>query len=363
MSIILKKVSKNFIDSKKKINYAVDNIEMNIKKGSLVTILGPSGCGKSTTLFMIAGLTSVSSGKIFFDEKDVTNLSPEKRGVGLVFQNYSLYPHMTARQNIMFPLENLKKTKDYIKQKIQEISKLLKIEEQLDKKPSELSGGQQQRIAIARALVKEPEVLLMDEPFSNLDVKFRLIMREEIRRIQRKTGITIILVTHDQEEAMSISDEIYLINQGQIQQKGIPQEVYMQPKNLFVAEFLGIPAISVFDGEINNGQVKIGEAVIFNVPELKKIKQEVYIGIRPEGYNLNSKGILEIRVLYFENIGRELILLAFHNKCLKQTFRIIFYKIKKEFLNFNTNQKNFLRFDIKKEKCFIFDKNNGQRIF
>lgn len=362
MSITLKKVSKKFVDLKKNINYAVSDIEMNIKKGSLISILGPSGCGKSTILFMIAGLTKVSSGKIFFGEQEVTNVSTEKRGVGLVFQNYSLYPHMTVKQNIMFPLENLKKSKAEMIFETEQISKLLRIGEYLDKKPSQLSGGQQQRVAIARSLVNKSKVLLLDEPFSNLDVNLRLIMREEIRRIQRKTGVTIIFVTHDQEEAMCISDEIYVINKGYIQQKGIPQEIYDQPKNLFVSQFVGFPAISVFHGKINKGDVKIGKTIIFNIPKFKNIEKEVYIAIRPEGYILDSEGVLKVRALCFENIGRELILLAFHEYCLKETLRIMFFDIKKNPVNFNSNQKIFLKFNINKEKCFIFDKENEERI-
>ncbi|MBY7576833.1 ABC transporter ATP-binding protein, partial [Candidatus Phytoplasma sp. Tabriz.2] len=217
MGIKLEQVSKIFIDKQtKKEIYAVKKIDINIPKGKLVSLLGPSGCGKSTTLYMIAGLHPISAGKIFFGDKDVTNLPIEKRGIGLVFQNYALYPHMTVRQNISFPLENLKFARDIIVQKVEEIAKLVGIADHLDKKPQQLSGGQQQRVAIARALVKEPQVLLLDEPLSNLDAGLRLKTREEIRRIQRKTEITAIFVTHDQEEAMSISDEICLMNKGQI---------------------------------------------------------------------------------------------------------------------------------------------------
>ena len=198
---------------------------------------------------MIAGLQEPTSGQIFFGDEDVTVLSAEKRGIGLVFQNYALYPHMTVKQNIMFPLQNMKMPKAEALARTQKYARLVGIEELLDRKPKQLSGGQQQRVAIARALVKEPKVLLLDEPLSNLDARLRLQTREEIKRIQRETGITTIFVTHDQEEAMSISDEIVVMKLGEEQQKGHPQEVYEQPINLFVAKFLGTPPINVFYGK------------------------------------------------------------------------------------------------------------------
>ena len=219
---------------------AVNDFTFEIPDGKLVGLLGPSGCGKSTTLYMISGLQAPSAGKIFFGEEDVTELSPENRGIGLVFQNYALYPHMTVKQNIMFPLQNLKGedklTKDQMIERAYEAAKLVQIDELMDRKPSELSGGQQQRVAIARALVKMPRVLLLDEPLSNLDARLRLQTREEIRRIQKETGITTVFVTHDQEEAMSISDVIVVMKLGVVQQIGAPQEVYDSPQNLFVAK-------------------------------------------------------------------------------------------------------------------------------
>src|SRR5690554_4950277 len=220
MEIRLQNLTKVFIDKTKKETRAVDNLDVVIESGKLIGLLGPSGCGKSTTLFMIAGLHEPTSGRIFFGDEDVTRLSPDKRGIGLVFQNYALYPHMTVRQNIMFPLENLNVEHEEAVQRTQEMAALVGIGNLLDRKPAQLSGGQQQRVAIARALVKKPRVLLLDEPLSNLDARLRLQMREEIKRIQRETGITTIFVTHDQEEAMSISDEIVILNYGQEMQKG-----------------------------------------------------------------------------------------------------------------------------------------------
>ena len=239
-------------DKKGKDVVAVSDFTFPIPDGELIGLLGPSGCGKSTTLYMLSGLQKPTSGKIFFGDDDVTDLPAENRGVGLVFQNYALYPHLTVEQNIRFPLENRKGkdrlSKQTMAEKVLEAAKLVQIDGLLDRKPSELSGGQQQRVAIARALVKMPRILLLDEPLSNLDARLRLQTREEIRRIQKETGITTIFVTHDQEEAMSISDRIVVMKAGELQQIGKPQEVYDDPVNLFVAKFLGTPPINIFSG-------------------------------------------------------------------------------------------------------------------
>ena len=264
MKIVLQNLTKIFParDKKKgKETIAVNDFTFTIPDGKLVGLLGPSGCGKSTTLYMISGLQAPSGGKIFFGEDDVTKLTPENRCVGLVFQNYALYPHMTVKQNIMFPLQNLrgpdKIGKKAMIERAYEAAKLVQIDELMERKPSELSGGQQQRVAIARALVKMPKVLLLDEPLSNLDARLRLQTREEIKRIQKETGITTIFVTHDQEEAMSISDIIVVMKLGVVQQVGAPQDVYDDPTNLFVAKFLGTPPINVFKGIVKDGKLYI----------------------------------------------------------------------------------------------------------
>ena len=236
---------------------AVDKMDFTIADGKLVGLLGPSGCGKSTTLYMIAGLHQPTEGKIWFGDRDVTEVPAENRGIGLVFQNYALYPHFTVRQNIMFPLENVrpKLPRHEMEQIVQQVANLVDIGALLDRLPKQLSGGQQQRVAIARALSKRPQVLLLDEPLSNLDARLRLQTREEIRRIQRDTKVTTIFVTHDQEEAMSISDEIVVMRRGVVHQIDAPQVVYEEPVDLFVAKFLGSPAINIFDGELKNGEV------------------------------------------------------------------------------------------------------------
>ena len=237
MKVTIKDLTKKFPGRTRKDQetIAVNDFDFVIPSGELVGLLGPSGCGKSTTLLMICGLLTPTEGRILFDDDDVTDIPPEERGVGLVFQNYALYPHMTVEQNIMFPLGNLRGkdrlSKEEMRSRALEAAKLVQIDSLMDRRPKELSGGQQQRVAIARALVKMPRVLLMDEPLSNLDARLRLQTRVEIRRIQRETGITTIFVTHDQEEAMSISDTIVVMEAGVVQQIGKPQDVYDDPHN------------------------------------------------------------------------------------------------------------------------------------
>lgn len=232
---------------------AVHSFTATLEDGELVCLLGPSGCGKSTILNMLSGIIPVTEGTVLFDGADVTNLPPDKRGVGLVFQNYALYPHMTVRQNICFPLEIQRIAKTERLRRAEEIARLVHVDSLMDRRPGELSGGQQQRVAIARALVKRPKLLLLDEPLSNLDARLRLEMREEIRRIQQQTGVTTIFVTHDQEEAMSISDRILLMREGVLQQNDRPQTLYNEPANCFVADFLGNPPINRFEGVWKNG--------------------------------------------------------------------------------------------------------------
>src|SRR5690554_4992863 len=301
VEVRLQNLTKVFTNKKGGDTRAVDDFSVVIPGGKLVGLLGPSGCGKSTTLFLIAGLHKPTAGQIFFGEEDVTLMPPEKRGIGLVFQNYALYPHMTVRQNIMFPLENVKVPKEEAERRAQEMAELVHIGELMDRKPSQLSGGQQQRVAIARALVKRPRVLLLDEPLSNLDARLRLQMREEIKRIQRETGITTIFVTHDQEEAMSISDEIVILNYGQEMQKGAPQDIYNKPDNLFVAKFLGNPPINIFNGEIKSNELFV-EGV--KIVDKKAPDGNYFVGIRPEDFRFDPKGYL-LKENETEVIGRD----------------------------------------------------------
>lgn len=438
MDVRIENLTKTFVGKKGVETTAVDNMTFTIPDGKLVGLLGPSGCGKSTTLYMIAGLHKPTGGHIWFGDDDVTNVPPENRGIGLVFQNYALYPHLSVRQNIEFPLDNvrfpgpygaeenrvydakadektslkdLKKTQSEIAKNEKEIGRLegkiaaleasgdsetvarlsedlanlkkrkeslakhvVSVEEHLkfiakeiekaeaelekakaayeelkqkdpeaaaekartklskadkdaialemakvvdiaqflDRKPKELSGGQQQRVAIARALAKRPRVLLLDEPLSNLDARLRLQTREEIKRIQRETGITTVFVTHDQEEAMSISDFIVVMKLGVIQQIDEPQKVYEEPANLFVAKFLGSPAINVFDGELKGGKLLLEGKEIDKDPAYKGADRKVKIAVRPESFEYVAKGAnIPITVTTIEQIGRDITVNGF----------------------------------------------------
>ncbi len=303
MEVRLEGLTKIFTDT-----VAVDNMTVVFPSGKLTGLLGPSGCGKSTTLFMLAGLHNPTRGKIFFGDEEVTDLPPEKRGIGLVFQNYALYPHMTVEQNIMFPLENVKVPRKQAKQIAFEMAKLVQIEKLMKRKPSQLSGGQQQRVAIARALAKKPRILLLDEPLSNLDARLRLETREEIKRIQQETGITTVFVTHDQEEAMSISDQIIVMKEGLVQQVDEPQELYNDPINKFVAKFLGNPPINILQGDVKDGRLIIdGNDIYPLVQKLEEPLEIVDVGLRPEAFTLDENGF-EIHIENVETIGRDTLI-------------------------------------------------------
>ena len=363
MKVVLQNLTKVFPSRDKKSGkevVAVNDFTFEIPDGQLVGLLGPSGCGKSTTLYMISGLQKPTSGKIFFGENDVTELSTENRGIGLVFQNYALYPHMTVKQNILFPLQNLtgkdKLTKQEMLDRAHDAAKLVQIDELMDRKPSELSGGQQQRVAIARALVKMPRVLLLDEPLSNLDARLRLQTREEIRRIQKETGITTIFVTHDQEEAMSISDVIVVMKLGVLQQIGKPQEVYDDPHNLFVAKFLGTPPINVLEGKVEDGKVYIGDQAVLEISGVEN--QDIYIGIRPEGIEPNPDGAFECKLNNIEVMGRDSSVVASHPASLNPVVRaIISSDIKLD------PAAETIKFNVKPHKFFIFNKETEERIY
>ena len=362
MKVVLQNLTKVFPSRNKKSGeevIAVNDFTFEIPDGKLIGLLGPSGCGKSTTLYMISGLQKPSGGKIFFGDDDVTELSAENRGVGLVFQNYALYPHMTVKQNIMFPLQNLKGadklTKDEMIERAYYAAQLVQIDELMERKPSELSGGQQQRVAIARALVKMPRVLLLDEPLSNLDARLRLQTREEIRRNQRETNITTVFVTHDQEEAMSISDLIVVMKLGIVQQIGQPQEVYDNPVNLFVAKFLGTPPINVFEGRVEGGKLYLDDAPVLDVPGVDD--REVYVGIRPEGFNLDANGPMACKMSSVEVMGRDVSVVSTHPASINPVIRSII----------NSDSKidvtaEYVNYSLKPHKVFIFDKETEERI-
>ena len=363
MKVVLLNLTKIFPSRNKKSNeevVAVNDFTFEIPDGKLIGLLGPSGCGKSTTLYMISGLQKPTSGKIFFGEDDVTELPTENRGIGLVFQNYALYPHMTVKQNILFPLQNLKGadklTKEEMLERTLNAAKLVQIDGLLERKPSELSGGQQQRVAIARALVKMPRVLLLDEPLSNLDARLRLQTREEIRRIQKETGITTVFVTHDQEEAMSISDMIVVMKLGVVQQIGKPQDVYDSPENLFVAKFLGTPPINVFSGEVKGEKLYIGGAAVLDVPGVAN--QQVHVGVRPEGFILDENGPLTCKLSNVEVMGRDVSIVSTHEASENPQVRSIIDADNK--VDMTAKE---VRFALKPHKTFLFNKETEERIF
>ncbi len=362
MKIVLENLTKIFPSRNKKSPeevIAVNNFNFEIPDGKLIGLLGPSGCGKSTTLYMISGLQKPTGGKIYFGDDDVTEVSTEKRGIGLVFQNYALYPHLTVRQNILFPLQNLrgadKMSKDDMLKRAYEVAKLVQIEELMDRKPSELSGGQQQRVAIARALVKMPRVLLLDEPLSNLDARLRLQTREEIRRIQKETKITTVFVTHDQEEAMSISDLIVVMKLGVLQQIGAPQDVYDDPANLFVAKFLGTPPINVFEGEVKGNKLYIGDSAVMDVKNVPDMP--VTVGIRPEGFVLDENGPFKCKLSNVEVMGRDVSIVSTHPASLNPIIRSIINADNKV-----DSDKNEVAYTLKPHKVFIFEKDTENRI-
>ena len=361
MKVVLQNVTKIFPPRNKRENefMAVNDFTFTVPDGKLVGLLGPSGCGKSTTLYMISGLQKVSGGKIYFGDNEVTNLPAESRGVGLVFQNYALYPHLTVKQNILFPLQNLKGpdklSKKEMLERAQMAAKLVQIDELMERKPNALSGGQQQRVAIARALVKMPGVLLLDEPLSNLDARLRLQTREEIRRIQKETGNTTIVVPHDQEEAMSISDMIVVMKDGEIQQVGKPQDVYDNPTNLFVAKFLGTPPINVFNGEVKGGKLYIGDEDVLDVDGVAD--QPVTVGIRPEGFIPAENGRMTCKLSNLEIMGRDASVVATHAASVNPTVRSIIDSDCK----IDTASAT-VRYNLKSHKVFLFGKNNEKRI-
>ncbi len=300
---------------------AVDGISFQVRDGEFVALLGPSGCGKTTTLLMLAGIYKPTSGEIWFDDQLMNNVPPRYRGVGMVFQNYALYPHMTVYENIAFPLKAKGMNHDEIDSMVKEITKKLLIDHLLDRKPTQISGGQQQRVALARALVKEPKVLLFDEPLSNLDAKLRMMMRAEIKKLQEDLGITSVYVTHDQAEAMTMASRIAIFNKGKIIQYGTPDEVYNSPNSIFVATFMGNPPMNLIYGmefkreegegvlKLKNISVKLSDYQSKKVEEYGKTENLV-LGFRPEDVNITKKeegnGIWgEVYVL--EPLGRDLI--------------------------------------------------------
>lgn len=340
---------------------ALKSINLEINEGELVCLLGPSGCGKTTILNLLAGLLDPTSGDIKFDNESVIDKHPKDRNIGLVFQNYALYPHMTVLENVMFPLTvgNKKMPKKEALEIAKKYMKITSIEELADKKPGEMSGGQQQRVAITRALVQNPKVLLLDEPLSNLDARLRLKIREEIRRLVKEIGITTIFVTHDQEEALSISDRIVLMNGGVVQQFDIPQNLYLEPENAFVAKFMGNPIINIFEmkkeDNVLSGKDFSIDLALLNKDRLKaEIGEGTYtVGIRSEYFVTSEKPLFKAKMESVELIGKDCILNFKVNDVHSKSIVDIGSK---------ASEGDEVGFDIDYDRIYIF-KENGERVY
>lgn len=320
-SVIIKNLKKRYGKSE-----AVDNLNLEIRDGEFFVLLGPSGCGKTTTLLSIAGLITPDEGEIWLGEELVTSkekrsfLRPQERDVAMVFQDYAIYPHLTVFRNISFPLEVRGMSKEIIDKKVREVAESLGIASLLSRKPAQLSGGQRQRVALARAIVREPKVFLMDEPLSNLDAKLRVSARAELKKLHERIKTTIIYVTHDQVEAMSIGDRIAILNNGRLEQVGTPREVYDRPANIFVASFIGSPPMNFFEGLIRGQDEKVVLDLGFTSIELpERIKKairenglsQVTVGIRPEHVEIvkekGTEGLIEAKIDVIELVGKEFI--------------------------------------------------------
>ncbi len=292
---------------------AVDRINLDIKDGEFVAFLGPSGCGKTTTLLMVAGIYKPTEGDILFDGRRVNNLPPKDRDIGMVFQSYALYPHMSVFQNIAYPLLIKKRPKEEMKRDAQRVADMMGIGHLLKRRPGQLSGGQQQRVALGRALIKKPNLLLFDEPLSNLDARLRISMRGEIKKLQKDMGITSIYVTHDQIEALTMADRIAVIKDGELQAYTDPESLHDRPKTLFIAEFIGNPPMNLFDVELQseNGGLfaNLGEGARVVIPDSRKPKNpavgSVRLGIRPQDLHIGSNEGIDTEISLVEPMGRD----------------------------------------------------------
>ena len=348
MDLTLKDLTKQFGTTT-----AVDRVNLTIPGGKLTGLLGPSGCGKSTMLYMISGLLNATEGQILFGDRDVTTLPPDRRNIGLVFQNYALYPHMTVFENIAFPLGNKrgaqKMSKAQMRDAVERVAELVQIQDFMKRRPKELSGGQQQRVAIARALVKEPDVLLLDEPLSNLDARLRMEMRQEGRRIQLESKVTTIFVTHDQEEAMSITDLIVLMKWGVVQQVGPAHEIYMNPHNDFVASFMGNPPITYVDVTAKDGAVTLPGGAVLPVPGCPE--GTLRMGIRPEAWTPGKT--IGVRLDHVEMRGQDQIVdFTLGGTRITATLDAEYEAA--------AGKEMFL--DIRPTRCYFFDPETGKRL-
>ena len=345
--ITIKNLNKSYGNNK-----VINNFNIKITDGEFIVLVGPSGCGKSTLLRMISGLETVDGGEIFLDNKLINNLIPSKRGIAMVFQSYALYPHMNVYENMSFGLKMEKHSKSDIEKKVNEASKTLQIQDLLDRKPKELSGGQRQRVAIGRAITRNPKLFLFDEPLSNLDAALRSEMRVEISKLHKKMNSNIIYVTHDQVEAMTLADRIVILNNGNIEQFGAPNEIYTDPNNVFVAEFIGSPKMNII--KINKENITNNNTINFFNNEIVfknfNFKDEIYLGIRPEDISVQDlfEIKLDVKVDLVENLGFE---------------RIVYTTTSNKEINIKTSDNisgKTLKISFSKDKIYLFDKNRNR---
>jgi multiple sugar transport system ATP-binding protein len=357
--VLLKNLTKRFGSV-----VAVDKLSLEAKDKEFVVLLGPSGCGKTTALRCIAGLEAPDEGEIYIGDRMVNELDPKARNIAMVFQSYALYPHMTVFKNMAFPLENAKLSKDRIDKRVQEVAKLLKIESLLDRKPRQLSGGQQQRVALGRAIVREPQAFLMDEPLSNLDAKLRVYMRAELKKLQKELGVTTIYVTHDQVEAMTMGERIAILNEGELQQFDSPDMVYSHPSNMFVAGFVGTPPINFFDCTL--GSESVLDAKEFKIKLTKDlaeaareaVSKEIVLGVRPQDVKVlngkekeKDKDLIKAQLYTTEPLGDMMILdLQIGAYIIKAVVSPYFEPEKELWVNFPP------------ERMYLFDKKTGRTL-
>jgi multiple sugar transport system ATP-binding protein len=346
----LKNIKKSFGDSE-----ILKGIDLEITDGEFVVFVGPSGCGKSTLLRIIAGIESPSSGTIFIENKDVTSDEPIKREIAMVFQSYALYPHLNVFENMAFALKIAKMPKDEIAQKVNQAAKILNIEHLLKHKPKELSGGQRQRVAIGRSIVRNPKIFLFDEPLSNLDAALRNKMRYEFAKISVQLATTIIYVTHDQIEAMTLADKIVVLNNGVISQMGSPMELYQKPQNRFVAQFIGSPKMNFFNAEIiDANHIQLSDGTIIEIKEIGDNLGKIYIGVRPENIIIDNNSNIKARVKFVEHLGG-IVYAHLEHKSAKE---IVTIQLKHD-SSIEINQEIGIKFET--GTCHIFNE-EGNRI-
>ena len=341
---------------------AVDKLNLEIKDGEFLVLVGPSGCGKSTSLRMLAGLEPVDGGSIVIGDRDVTNLAPKDRDIAMVFQNYALYPHMTVAENMGFALKIAGVDKAEIAKRVGEAAKLLDLEPYLERKPKALSGGQRQRVAMGRAIVREPQVFLMDEPLSNLDAKLRVQTRTQIASLQRRLGVTTVYVTHDQVEAMTMGDRVAVLKDGLLQQVDTPKNLYEKPANSFVAGFIGSPAMNLLEVAIDETGAKVGDGhVNLTRAELDEAAKEgatrVILGIRPENVRLTSEGV-PMTVDVVEGLGSD----AFIYGEIKDVQGVAHSVVLRTEGNTTVQRGDTVRFTVDAERTHVFSVTTGKRL-